>query len=123
MPCNLDPHTQPLPPQSQDSNPGAATPYSLYKLYSKQAAATANPFTLRQAGGLKLTTLGMKGGIMSLNAPGAPAPIRAPVKPAGGSERRRTNSPPRASFRVLAPGALHATDGPQLTLSLTSLRS
>ena len=34
---------------SQDSNPGAATPYSLYKLYNKQAAATANPFTLRQA--------------------------------------------------------------------------
>ena len=35
---------------SQDSNPGAATPYSLYKLYNKQAAATANPFTLGQTG-------------------------------------------------------------------------
>ena len=43
---------------SQDSNPGAATPYSLYKLYSKQAAATANPFTLRQVGnGLSLNSV------------------------------------------------------------------
>ena len=32
---------------SPDSNPGAATPYGLYKLYAKQAAATANPYTLR----------------------------------------------------------------------------
>ena len=29
---------------------GAATPYSLYKLYNKQAAANANPFTPRQMG-------------------------------------------------------------------------
>ena len=111
--------------RSQDSNPGAAAPYSLYKLYSKQAAATANPYMLRQAGNLKLTTLGMWGGVRSLHPPTAQTPMRAPARPAahvGGSYRTRPDSPPRASFRVLAPGALHAMDGPQLTLSLTSLR-
>ena len=32
---------------SKDCNPGAATPKSLYDLYSKHAAATGNPFTMR----------------------------------------------------------------------------
>ena len=32
---------------SPDSNPGGATPESLYRIYSKQAATTGNPFTLR----------------------------------------------------------------------------
>jgi hypothetical protein len=32
---------------STDSNPGSATPESLYRLYSKHAAMTGNPFTLR----------------------------------------------------------------------------
>lgn len=31
---------------SADSNPGAATPQSLHEMYSKRAAATANPFLL-----------------------------------------------------------------------------
>jgi len=31
----------------KSSNPGSATPESLYRLYSKHAAATGNPFTLR----------------------------------------------------------------------------
>jgi hypothetical protein len=31
------------------SNPGAATPESLYRLYSTRAATTANPYLLRQA--------------------------------------------------------------------------
>lgn len=33
---------------SLDSNPGAATPQSLYKLYSKSAATTGNAFLMRQ---------------------------------------------------------------------------
>lgn len=32
---------------SPDSNPGSATPESLYRLYSRHAATTGNPFTLR----------------------------------------------------------------------------
>lgn len=32
---------------SADSNPGSATPESLYRLYSRNAATTGNPFTLR----------------------------------------------------------------------------
>ena len=40
-----------------ESNPGAATPYSLYKLYSQQAAATANPYTLRAVQGLTFATV------------------------------------------------------------------
>lgn len=32
---------------SSDSNPGSATPESLYSLYSRHAATTGNPFTLR----------------------------------------------------------------------------
>ena len=33
---------------SSSSNPGAATPQSLHKLYKHQGAVTANPYTLRQ---------------------------------------------------------------------------
>ena len=33
--------------RSSESNPGAATPCSLHNMYSKQAAAHANPYTLR----------------------------------------------------------------------------
>ena len=114
---------------SQDSNPGAATPYSLYKLYSKQAAATANPFTLRQGGGLSMQS------IVNLRPQSAPAPqaadrvpllgasLGAPGRPLqlGGSARRRSDSPPRATFKVLATGQGPLQQG-GLTLSLTSLR-
>jgi len=33
--------------RSTDSNPGAATPKSLYDLYSRQATMTGNPYTMR----------------------------------------------------------------------------
>ena len=99
---------------SRDSNPGAATPYSLYNMYSKQAAATANPYTLR----------GMS---LSLGGTGAPGPVRrsedcvplldepsnaaslvAPLQPLRtgittcNAPRRRSDSPPRASFKVVS---------------------
>ena len=119
---------------SQDSNPGAATPYSLYKLYNKQAAATANPFTLRQVGsGLKMTS------VVAARPGTAPAQQQAVTTPllggvllahqdtgrpmivTGGSARRRSDSPPRASFKLLAaPKTPMQQQG--LTLSLTSLR-
>ena len=118
---------------SQESNPGAATPYSLYKLYSKQAAATANPFTIRQAAGkLSLNSVisprpqTVSGFPMepSVSTPLLGAGISAPSKSytLGGSARRHSDSPPRASFKLLA--AAPKTPQPQkaLTISLNSLR-
>lgn len=123
---------------SSDSNPGAATPYSLYKLYSKQAAATANPYTLRQVGGLNLQ--GLTGvGARPLTAQDrvplcaqspqlisfatAPNPGRTIHESTGGSARRRSDSPPRAPFKLVAVGRAAQGQQPGLTLSLTSLRS
>jgi hypothetical protein len=108
--------------RSQDSNPGAATPCSLYKLYKKQAAATANPWALRQA----TTGLSLQSVVASSRPATAPArsptplpgaPAQPPAQPLGGSARRRSDSPPRASFRLLAAG-----ESKPLTLSLNSLR-
>jgi len=104
---------------SADSNAGAATPHSLYKLYSKQAAATANPYTLRQASGLKLNAISMLG--VPASVPAGMVLHTTVAPPLGGNERRRTNSPPRASFRVIAPGAI-TLNQPRLTLSLASLK-
>lgn len=118
-----------------ESNPGAATPHSLYRLYSKQAAATANPYTLRQVdGGLNFSS------IVSTHRPDEAQqsllnPQQAQLQsllaaqlhaPTGGSMRRRDDSPPRASFKVLSvskglSNANPATSG--ITLSLSSLRS
>ena len=121
-----------------ESNPGAATPYSLYKLYSKQAAATANPYTLRQVdGGLNFSSIvsaqradeaqqqpllnSQQTQLQSLLA----ARLNAPTA-GGGSMRRRDDSPPRAAFKVLSvakgpSGGTQTASG--ITLSLSSLRS
>lgn len=123
---------------SQDSNPGAATPYSLYRLYSKQAAATANPYTLRQvSNGLNFSSIvnaaPSRTGhstqpLLSANQAQLQALIATSntrLGPTGGSMRRREDSPPRASFRVLsalpAPSSSKGGNG-GITLSLTSLR-
>ena len=122
---------------SQESNPGAATPHSLYKLYSKQAAATANPFVLRQAASrLSLNSvvssrpcLMPAGPSNSMTAPllggggvaASPTATLAKSHGLGGSARRHSDSPPRASFKLLA---APRTAVPQkgLTISLNSLR-
>lgn len=120
-----------------ESNPGAATPYSLYKLYSKQAAATANPYTLRQVdGGLNFSS------IISSHRPDAAQQQQSLLNPqqtqlqsllaaqlgapTGGSMRRRDDSPPRASFKVLSVGkgaSIGTQSAAGITLSLSSLRS
>ena len=93
----------------------------LYKLYSRQAAATANPFTLRNANqtlsfktmvGPSVRASAHEAGALSLDIPRC-----APVASAEG--RRRSDSPPRASFKLLS-----ARKAPTmgLGLSLTSLR-
>lgn len=116
---------------SQDSNAGAATPYSLFKLYAKQAAATANPWALRQAGsGLTLQSVvatrpGQRDPQSATTAPllagiAAFPPSRERLA-TGGSARRHSDSPPRASFKLLAaPKASLQHTG--ITLSLSSLR-
>ena len=77
---------------SSECNPGAATPYGLYKMYSKQAA-TANPYTLRAVSGLSFG-----GPLRSDRQPLlAPEPPAAPRHlPLGGHQHR---APPQASLR------------------------
>ena len=89
-------------------------------MYSKHAAATANPYTLRS---VKSTALVQQG--MYTKLPAAPlcfdsimARPRAVPEPSGA--RRRSDSPPRASFKVLSGGTFPGS-APGLTLSLTSL--
>jgi hypothetical protein len=117
---------------SPDSNPGSATPHSLYKLYSKQAAATANPYTLRQSTKLSLNSVigqrlpqqvhAQQVPLLGASA-GATAHIGGRHGGHGGSQRRRSDSPPRASFRVLSAAPTKPQPGFQhLGLSLTSLR-
>ena len=122
---------------SGDSNPGAATPYSLYRLYSKQAAATANPYTLRQVGGgLNFSSIvhspacqdACTQPLLSANQAQLQALVANSVARStaqtGGSMRRRDDSPPRASFKVMSvvPSAPRRTDSRGITLSLSSLR-
>ena len=128
---------------SRDSNPGAATPYSLYNMYAKQAAATANPYTLR---GMNLTLGGQTMGVAArsggtvknedavplLDAPHdnvstlAPAlqPIRTGIT-SYKAPRRQADSPPRASFKVVSNRGIASTsfghDAP-LSISLSGLK-
>jgi len=114
---------------SPDSNPGAATPHSLYKMYSKQAAASANPYVLR---GMNLTLNGLTSSMSAVTANSTP--ITQPLLLTGNSPSaataqrhahasissqpcsssssvhqpsnvgvpsRRPDSPPRASFKVM----------------------
>lgn len=101
--------SQATPPRhrSRESNPGAATPHSLYKLYCKKAAATANPYVLR-------SMAARQAGYTQLSAC-VERPLVASCRRSSG----RQNSPPRASFRLQSGGA---TQGAQpIRLSLKSL--
>ena len=105
---------------SMDSNPGAATPHGLYKMYSRQAAATANPYTLR-AVQQAMTTRSLL----------APREVQEPLlreSVATGAmpvaihtARSRSDSPPRASFRLLSTGPPVASARGGVRLSLNSL--
>jgi uncharacterized membrane protein YgcG len=105
------------------SNPGSATPETLHKLYLSRAAATANPYVLRDLNattGLSFcNTMGQchqrAGATMSsspeereallqhhsIMAP-VPPPQRAPTSASALGERRRSDSPPRGHFRVIS---------------------
>ena len=105
----------------QESNLGAATPYSLYKLYSQQAAATANLHTLRVVQGLTFATVIRNGGsaahvllladdraaAAAAASARAPAPtgvalpraVPTPVHLRAGAGPIRRRAPPSASLR------------------------
>ena len=48
--------------RSRDSNPGAATPQSLYKLYKDSAACAGNPYILRKIAADRESELGAQYG-------------------------------------------------------------
>lgn len=87
---------------SSSSNPGAATPASLHKLYSKKATSTGNPYMIR-----KITTS------IPQTAYSAQRPSAHSLRPS----TTRSNSPPRTPLRVVS---VSAPPG-QLQISLTSL--
>ena len=100
---------------SRDSNPAAATPHSLYRLYSGKAAATANPFVLRN-----MASQGNTGyARVPLAIDHAPQ-RRTAARPTTGG---RSGSPPRAAFRVQGDGisAGRAPPNGAIKLSLKSL--
>jgi hypothetical protein len=100
---------------STDSNPGAATPYSLYKTYSKSAAATANPFVLRT-----VNSLSDRQSLLPISMPRSGLPPHARPLPVAAKRRQ---SPPRAAFRNLTLGGPRTTAVPgTVVLTLNSLR-
>ena len=107
----------------QMSNPGSATPETLFRMYKDRAAVTANPYVLREmqhASGLSFaSTIGGSANVRDLmsdqaaeresllqqRAILAPMPAMRPAHATGTpvGERRRADSPPRGHFRVITP--------------------
>ena len=96
------------------SNPGSATPETLHRLYQSRAAATANPYVLRD---LSLTTTGLSfsntvgtghaataSGAEEREALLAHTATTAPIPPAASNRviRWRDDSPPRGHFRLVS---------------------
>ena len=121
---------------SHDSNPGSATPSSLYKLYKAQGAMMANPCTLRQQFGA------MSSRPLALNAPSAaaveavrraqatsasphpplPRHTIAALRAAPTAARHRADSPPRMAFKVMQQrGSGDPRGAGTIALSLSSL--
>ena len=105
----------PSPRRSHDSNPGAATPYSLFKTYSKSGAATANPFVLRA-----VNNLSDRQSLLPISMPRSGLPPHARPLPVAAKRRQ---SPPRAAFRNLTLGGPRTGPVPgTVVLTLNSLR-
>jgi hypothetical protein len=113
-----------------DSKPGAATPYSLYKMYKSQGAIMANPCTLRQQFGLPASRPHTAATAPLLaNAHHAARAMQFDMQSlvsqsrssSSSGSRRRSDSPPRMQFKVIqARGVDPRSSGP-VTLSLSSL--
>ena len=103
------------PRRSLDSNPGSATPHSLWKTYSKMGAATANPYTLRS-----VNSLGDRQSLLPITTPRSGLPPHARPLPVAAKRRQ---SPPRAAFRNLTLGGPRTAPVPgTVVLTLNSLR-
>lgn len=90
---------------SHTSNPGAATPQSLHKLYKNAAAVTANPFLLRQFSSPHNTHTASRG--IDLSGIGPQGSAQGEFFRPREQTRRRNDSPPRAAFRCLSNGNSH----------------
>ena len=99
---------------SFDSNPGAATPYSLYKMYSKQGAATANPYVLTS-----LKRINERESLLPISMPRSVSETPQTSTLSISSSRRA--SPPRAPFRILNTRSQNTQPG-SVQLTLNSLR-
>lgn len=120
---------------SSDSNPGSATPSSLYKTYKSRAAVTANPYALRKVTKSE-TFLHRKHEYQTVPSSTTTASATSGASGNGngggggggasriyGGSMRRQNSPPRAPFRLLSSGLVVAEDPRAIQISLASLRS
>lgn len=131
------------------SNPGSATPETLFRIYKDRAAVTANPYVLREmqnAAGLSFpSTLSTPSGsgtpldraaehaaeresLLQQRAIMAPMPAMRPVHHTTASaigERRRADSPPRGHFKVITHcgAAAAAAAAAAASSSATRLRS
>jgi hypothetical protein len=97
------------------SNPGSATPETLHRVYQTRAAATANPYILRD---LSVTTTGLSfsntvgvghaavasGSAEEREALLVHSATAAPIPPAASNRviRWRDDSPPRGHFRIIS---------------------
>jgi len=94
--------------RSAGSNPGAATPESLHRLYKNQAAVTANPYTLRQFNSNSRPAAAPMSIGFSAMLSGASGP--PPPRYKRQESRKRGGSPPRQSFRYVSLGGGYNTD-------------
>lgn len=116
---------------SMQSNPSAATPESLFRLYKSRAATTGNPFTLRSQFAHSAPQRALTaGGSAAQFAPPAAAARAAQATSSGNlvaAAQARCSEPPKAGLRVLSAqrvGAGRAGRGVAvsgLSLSLESL--
>lgn len=101
---------------ASSSNPGAATPHSLYSLYKNQAAVTANPYTLRQFSNIKQdrsadTFKGIGFSNILQNQQQSRAAYRQNTV-----ARKRGDSPPRASFKLVPGNSGHSRGAESVVL-------
>lgn len=120
---------------SRDSQTGAATPHSLYKMYKQVGAVQANPYALRQKFGMNQRTIqSLRDNISNTLVPRplafdaqplvAARAYNSPPQPQRSRVQQRSDSPPRMAFKVIQaranPNPSCSTPG-SISLSLSSL--
>lgn len=121
-----------------NSNPGSATPETLYRLYKDRAAVTANPFLLRN---IQAETALSFGGVIGESSDQIlereallkqrvmmqPIPTAIAASHNHMNERRRADSPVRGRFKVVSqraaplPRTPNTGRAPQFQITLNSL--